>query len=204
MRLRRWLTVLIAVAGVAGAMPEDGGAAGGGALTAEERAGLMARVDAAQARAVLARHLTELHAAVARFADVEEAVHAGYEPAGPCMAHARGGQGIHYGSPSMMAEPVVDAHVPQLLMYEPQSDGSLRFVGVEYLVFRQAWHDAGNEGRPHLFGQTFGLNETLLDEPFYLLHVWIGQFNPGGTFADWNPLVACGAAASTRTGGDGL
>jgi hypothetical protein len=42
---------------------------------------------------------------------------------------------------------------------------------VAYLVFQQAWHDAGNVGRPTLFGQRFGLNETLLDEPFYLLHV---------------------------------
>jgi hypothetical protein len=101
-----------------------------------------------------------------------------------------GAQGVHYAKEALF-EPVVEPHAPQLLMFEPRADGSLRFLGVEYLVFQEAWHAAGHEGRPVLFGQTFGLNETLLEEPFYLLHVWIGQFNPLGVFADWNPLVDC-------------
>jgi len=148
-----------------------------------------------QAEVTLARDLTALHDAVAAFADVEEATAAGYAPSSDCMAGSHGAQGIHYAKDALF-EPSVVLGTPQLLMYEPRADGSLRFIGVEYLVFQQAWHDAGHVGRPKLLDQTFDLNETLLDEPFYLLHVWIGQFNPSGLFANWNPLVACGDAAA--------
>jgi hypothetical protein len=138
----------------------------------------------------VARDLTALHGAVAAFVDVDEAIAAGYGPASACMSGDLGAQGIHFGKDALF-EPAVVLETPQLLMYEPQADGSLRFLGVEYLVFQQAWHDAGHTERPTLFGQVFDLNETLLDEPFYLLHVWMGQFNPSGLFANWNPLVAC-------------
>ncbi len=81
-------------------------------------------------------------------------------------------------------------------MYEPRDEGSLRLLGVEYLVFQQAWHDAGNAASPNLLGREFYLNTTLLDEPFYALHVWVWQFNPLGLFANWNPLVSCPDAAA--------
>lgn len=174
--------------------------AGGGDIVVDrmqlvEREALLTEIAKVEAEVTLARDLTTLHGAVAAFADVEQATAAGYAPSSECMAGNLGAQGIHYAK-DVLFEPSVALETPQLLMYEPRADGSLRFIGVEYLVFQQAWHDAGHVGRPTLLGQTFGLNETLLDEPFYLLHVWIGQFNPSGTFANWNPLVACGDAAS--------
>ncbi len=143
----------------------------------------------------LARDLATLHAAVAAFADVDQAASAGYGPSSDCMTSEDGAQGIHYANEALF-EPAVAVEAPQLLMYEPLADGSLRFLGVEYLVFQKAWHDAGHVERPVLFGRTFDLNETLLDEPFYLLHVWLGQQNPSGVFANWNPLVDCGHAAA--------
>jgi hypothetical protein len=188
-------TAVVAAIGITWAIPTDGGGGGGVPLSQVERDALVAEVRAAQAKVKLARDLAALHAAVAAFADVEQASAAGYGPASDCMAGAQGAQGIHYAKDALF-EPSVVLETPQLLMYEPRADGSLRLIGVEYLVFQQAWHDAGNVERPTLFGQTFGLNETLLDEPFYLLHVWVGQFNPSGVFADWNPLVDCGHAAA--------
>jgi hypothetical protein len=196
-RLMRWMmaaSVLVAVLGTAGAEFYDGGAGEGVMSTPAERAALIGRVNQVQAESAMARDLAALYAAVATFADVDAAAAAGYGVASDCMAGDRGAQGIHWANGDLMASAEVIAHAPQLLMYEPRVDGSLRFLGVEYLVFQQAWHDAGHVDRPVLFGQTFGLNETLLDEPFYLLHVWIGQFNPSGVFADWNPLVVCGHA----------
>lgn len=150
---------------------------------------------AAQDAAALAQAFTTLRAAVADFADVDQAVSAGYGPSSECMSGEEGAQGIHYANEALF-EPAVAVEAPQLLMYEPLADGSLRFLGVEYLVFQKAWHDAGHVERPTLFGQVFDLNETLLDEPFYLLHVWLGQHNPSGVFANWNPLVDCGHAAA--------
>jgi hypothetical protein len=129
--------------------------------------------------------------------DGEAARAAGYERASECMAGERGAQGVHYANGALF-EPSLAIDTPQLLMYEPLSDGSLRFVGVEYSVARAAWHDAGHAERPTLFDTTFGLDDTRLDEPRYRLHVWIAQFNPSGLFADWNPLVRCDHAPRAR------
>ena len=169
---------------------------GGIALTEhyDVRAPLLRGTQGAEA---LARDLATLHAAVAAFADVSEAASAGYGSSSECMVSEHGAQGIHYANDALF-EPSVALEAPQVLMYEPLADGSLRFLGVEYMVFQKAWHDAGHVERPTLLGQVFDLNETLLDEPFYLLHVWVSQFNPSGTFANWNPLVDCGHAAAVR------
>lgn len=90
---------------------------------------------------------------------------------------------------------------PELLMYEPRADGSLRLIGVEYLVFQKAWHDTGNKAAPALLGQEFVANTSLLPQPFYALHVWVWQYNPKGLFANWNPLVGC-ARSGAQAGGE--
>ena len=182
---------LLALVGFTLASLDDGGGGGGDiASTGPEHEARLALVSQPSAELELARELETLYAAVEPFRDVGAALEAGYAPATPCMSAELGAQGIHYAKDELFVAEVV-AETPQLLMYEPRPDGTLQFIGVEYLVFQAAWHAAGFEERPSLFGQEFGLNEVLLDEPFYLLHVWIAQFNPAGLFADWNPLVAC-------------
>lgn len=183
------IITLLALVGFALATVEVAGR-GGNAPTAPELEARLALVSQTSAELELARALEMLYAAVEPFRDVEAALEAGYAPATPCMTDQLGAQGIHYANDGLFVTELV-AETPQLLMYEPRPDGTLQFIGVEYLVFQEAWHAAGYEERPSLFGQEFGLNEVLLDEPFYLLHVWIAQFNPAGVFADWNPLVDC-------------
>lgn len=137
------------------------------------------------------QQLFELRQALAEFEDVEAAMVAGYEQFGGCMIGPQGAQGIHYTKGSLIENPELDPLQPEALMYEPRDDGTLRLIGAEYLVFQEAWHDAGNDAAPALFGQEFVLNTTLLEEPFYALHVWVWQHNPLGLFANWNPLVTC-------------
>lgn len=127
----------------------------------------------------------------AGYEDVNKAMAAGYEKFGGCMSSPQGAQGVHFTNGRLIGNATLDALKPQILMYEPRPDGSMKLVGVEYLVFQKAWHDAGNKAVPVLFGQEFGLNTTLLDQPFYLLHVWLFQYNPRGLFSNWNPLVVC-------------
>ena len=183
--------------GAASAMTPDG--AGRGAPA--ERGADASRADQAGSDSALLRDMQVLFEAVRAYGDVAVAAEVGYAPASACMTSDQGAQGIHFANDALFV-PVVDAHAPQLLMYEPQTDGSMRFIGIEYLVFQEAWHAAGHVERPVLFGQVFGLNETLLDEPFYLLHVWITQYNPLGLFANWNPLVDCShETADAVTGG---
>lgn len=132
-----------------------------------------------------------LREATARFHRLDEAVQEGYAPFGGCFADPAGGMGFHYANAELMADPGVDPLHPELLLYEVQEDGTPRLVGVEYLTFQGAWHEAGNRGLPKLFDQRFHLNTTLLSEPFYLLHVWPWKHNPSGRFTDWNPRVTC-------------
>ena len=77
---------------------------------------------------------------------------------------------------------------PQLLMYEPQQNGTMKLVGVEFIV-----PGVPTETAPVLFGQTFQYNATF---GVWALHVWAWAKNPLGLFYDWNPNVTCAYATS--------
>ena len=72
-------------------------------------------------------------------------------------------------------------------MYEPQADGSLKLIAVEYITFKGPASIAG-----HLMNFNGAPNSYGLD-PFYEIHVWAWKNNPHGTFADDNPDVSCDA-----------
>lgn len=154
--------------------------------------GLMSWASAQYSPEPTPEQLSEIRQLLAQYEDVEAALAAGYEPFGECMSGPQGAQGIHYTRGDLIEDPALDAMQPELLMYEPRPDGSLRLIGAEYIVFQSAWHDAGTAAVPTLLGREFHLNTTLLDEPFYALHLWVWQHNPNGLFANWNPLVLCG------------
>lgn len=135
--------------------------------------------------------LVELRTVLAEFEEVAAAEAAGFEPFGSCMSGPQGGQGLHYRHVAAIGDPGLDPLQPELLMYDERPDGTLRLVGAEYIVFQDDWHAAGNDAAPALLGREFSLNTTLLDEPFYALHVWAWHYNPLGLFANWNPLVSC-------------
>lgn len=144
--------------------------------------------------------LSKLRQMVSRFENVEAAKSAGYVQFGDCMSSSQGAQGIHFSNQALIDDPRLDPMRPELLMYEPRADGSLRLIGVEYLVFQKAWHDAGNKAAPALLGQEFIANTSLLPQPFYALHVWAWQYNPKGLFANWNPLVDCATSGAQAEG----
>ena len=125
---------------------------------------------------------------------------------------ALGVMGIHFFRPDLLGitgppNPRVsgtgthtDFTKPSILIYEPQADGSLRLVAVENLVFRAAWHAAGNTEPPRFHGVTYdtmaddpatAVDEAHMFEPHYDRHVWLHRENPNGIFAQYNPLVTC-------------
>lgn len=142
--------------------------------------------------------LQQLRTVLMGLENIEDATAAGYVQFGDCMSSAQGGQAIHFTNDALIADVSLDPYAPELLMFERRADGSLRLVGAEYLVFQQAWHDAGNAAAPALLGREFSLNMTLLDEPFYALHVWAWQYNPLGLFANWNPLLVCPGVVTSQ------
>jgi hypothetical protein len=135
--------------------------------------------------------LSQIRTALAPFENFNAAGPAGYAKFMDCMSSAQGAQGQHYTSGALIDDPKLDPLHPEALLYEPRADGTLRFVGVEYIVFQQAWHAAGHKAAPALLGREFTLNTTLLPQPFYALHLWAWQHNPLDLFANWNPLVNC-------------
>lgn len=147
--------------------------------------------------------LADLRVATARYHDVDAALADGYgvftDAAGiACIEQPGvGAMGIHHANGALFADPAVNAATPEVLVYEPEPNGRLRLVAVEYVVVQAAWEAAGNAAPPALFGQRFTLipagNRYGLP-PFYELHAWVWKHNPSGTFSDWNPLVSCAAA----------
>lgn len=134
----------------------------------------------------------EVRAANDRFKDVSVAVEEGYEPI-PCASGAHGGaMGIHYVNGAYLENGELDIARPEAVMYEPQPDGSLELVAVEYISF-----DGPASLGGHLFSHVGEPNRYGLPE-FYQIHVWAWRANPHGTFADMNPDVSCDAARSSH------
>ncbi|HEX7060720.1 MAG TPA: hypothetical protein VF200_02060 [Woeseiaceae bacterium] len=132
--------------------------------------------------------------AASRYKTPAAARDAGYEPILGCVsAPEEGAMGLHFANGALVADGVLDASQPELLVYEPKQSGGLRLVAVEFVVIAEAW-DAANEAPPVLDGQLFnfvGAPNRYGLPPFYELHVWAFRENPHGMFVDWNPQVTC-------------
>ena len=111
-----------------------------------------------------------------------------------CMSDPTlGGMGFHYGNTAFI-DGGVQVDQPELLLYEPQADGSLQLVAVEYIIPYTA--HARSDTPPVLFGQTFKQNDTF---QLWGLHVWAWKTNPSGLYADWNPEVNCSNRTDIQT-----
>jgi len=137
--------------------------------------------------------LGHLRGAVAQFHNIETARNAGYTQLTDCMVDPNlGGMGFHYAK-SDAFDGVIDPTAPKALLYEPESNGQLRLVAVEFIV---PYSIAPREGpAPRVFDQDFVHND---DFQIWMLHAWIFKDNPAGIFATWNPNVNCDAVAASQ------
>lgn len=165
--------------------------------------------------------LAEVRRATERFHDVSVALAEGYvrDPFDLCdtadmmgRPASAGAMGIHYFRPDLLGitdppSPRVkgsgthtDFRRPSILIYEPQSDGSLQLVAVENLVFADAWRATGQTLPPKFQGVPYDsmvddpateVDEAHMFEPHYDRHIWIYRSNPNGVFAQFNPAVTC-------------
>jgi hypothetical protein len=130
----------------------------------------------------------------APYADVEAARAAGFAQFMDCVSEpGRGAMGIHFLNMDLVGDGRLDVNRPEALMYAPMPDGRLELLGVEYIVFQDAW-DAAHPQPPVLLGQEFHLvrSPNRYGVPaFYQLHVWSWRENPMGPFNSWNPRVSC-------------
>jgi hypothetical protein len=135
-----------------------------------------------------------------RFKAVSVAEAEGYSLLFGCVSGPdAGAMGLHYVNLSLVAAGVVDPTRPQIVIYEPMSDGHLQLIGADFLVIAGDWDKAHpGQGAPQLMGQLFHYFESpnRFGLPaFYTLHVWAWKENPNGAFVNWHPNVSCSAFA---------
>jgi hypothetical protein len=134
-----------------------------------------------------------------RFKDVSQAG-PDYALAFGCVSGGDyGAMGLHFVNMALVGDGKIDATKPEILLYEPTSNGRLRLTGADYLVFASDW--LGSDPAHPLHTQAPELNGQLFHffdapnrfglPPFYTLHVWAWKDNPLGTFTNWNPAVSC-------------
>ena len=153
--------------------------------------------------------------ATARFHSLEQAGRGGYAlPDAPAPLHecisngSQGAMGFHYINGSLL-NLNLDPTKPQALVYAPDKNGKKHLAALEFVVFQDPWNAAHPGTMPELFGQMFmpvnaapghGSNTVFDIPPFYMLHVWLWDFNPSGLFNPWNPRVSCDGASSASAG----
>ncbi len=139
-------------------------------------------------QATLRKDLATLRRVTAPFHDFNVATAAGWSTQiTPCMTDPAdsGGMGFHYGNTALI-DGTVRVDAPQLLLYEPERNGRLRLVAVEYII-PYTFHSR-DAAPPVLFGQQFKQNDVF---QLWGLHAWVWKENPSGLFANWNPRVNC-------------
>ena len=83
--------------------------------------------------------------ATAKYVNVNNATAAGYGPVLGCVSGSdHGAMGIHYVNgglltgETLLSDGQLDPTRPQALIYEPQSNGELKLVGVEFIILASA------------------------------------------------------------------
>lgn len=155
-----------------------------------------------------ASELRALRESTAPYQDFDAAVAAGYDtPITSCWYdHENGGMGYHYAQASLI-DSVPSLMHPEALIYEPEEDGSMTLVGLEYLVPIAAWTGSAPptfasatmstpsaprrvspDAAPRVDDQEFMRDDA---NGVYSLHIWLWKDNPAGLYEPWNPDISC-------------
>jgi hypothetical protein len=130
--------------------------------------------------------LKKLHGVAARFHSTKQAENAGYTEDAFCVESPAGGMGHHWVNTALV-DPVFDPLNPEVILYAPDKHGRMKLVAVEYIVINTG------QPAPTFDGQAFDVGGAppLGSTPHWTLHAWIGEPNPNGTFAPFNPSISC-------------
>src|SRR5262245_31165806 len=89
---------------------------------------------AAANAAINGADLADLRQATSGFQQLSTAEAAGWNTAiTGCLESPAGGMGFHYAKVGLLDD-VINPAEPEALLYEPRKNGTLRLVGVEYIV----------------------------------------------------------------------
>ena len=141
--------------------------------------------------------IAAVRAATAKYHDLDAALADGYIQFYVCTEQPGvGTMGQHYANLGLVVgDPAIDPLRPEVLVYEPRTDGDgYRLVAVEYVTIQALWAGANGTATPEVLGQALsavGAGNRYGMPPFYQRHVWLWEPNPNGLFADWNPNTTC-------------
>lgn len=135
--------------------------------------------------------LDQLRLATVAFHSHDVAAAAGWDTTiSECVEAPPGGMGYHVANLDYLADGgQLSLLEPEVLLYVPAEDGSMAFLGVEYIIPAEDWKQ---EEPPEFFGRELRFNPNL---DIWALHVWSARENPAGLFEDFNPEVDCAFAA---------
>lgn len=141
--------------------------------------------------------LAELRQITAIYHDIDEALADGFElgidgGVTGCVANPTlGAMGYHYSLQERFDDVTIDELEPEVLVYYPTKDGSLKLGAVEWVVPKAAWEAVHGVGAPPpvVYGKELTVINPVLN--WYVAHAWIWKPNPSGIMSDWNPDVAC-------------
>lgn len=123
--------------------------------------------------------LAAARAGTAAYQRVDAALADGYVPVSPCISvPGLGTMGIHYANFGLV-DATHDPAQPEVLVYNPDENGRLRLVAVEYMSTVPAEFGGGVHFDPPGNGLPFSL------------HAWVWKNNPSGMFAGFNPTASC-------------
>lgn len=127
-----------------------------------------------------------LRRVTAVYHDLDVAVDDGFVLLHPCEARPdEGPVGTVYVHMERLLDGVIDPELPDALIYEPQSNGRPRLVGVEFALPYPMWTAPEP---PQFLGQAFQPEDEF---GVWALHVWVWRNNPEGMFAEANPHITC-------------
>ena len=140
--------------------------------------------------------INKVQNATARYFDINVALAEGWVTATPCVSGPdTGAMGVHLVLPARLSAGILNAEQPEALIYEPMTNGAMRLVGVEFIVLASVW------ASHHAAADVPALDGNLLNyiaapnryglPAFYEIHVWAWEYNPQGSYADWNTHVTC-------------
>ena len=80
----------------------------------------------------------------AKYVNIQVAKAEGYQQLFECTTHdEHGTMGVHFIHPGRAGDGKLVLGEPDVLTYEPESDGSMQLVGMEYIVFEKDWKGKG-------------------------------------------------------------
>jgi hypothetical protein len=84
--------------------------------------------------------IDKVHNATARYIDINVAFAEGWVTATPCVSGPdTGAMGVHLVLPSRISAGILNAELPEALIYESMTNGAMRLVGVEFIVLASVW-----------------------------------------------------------------